>query len=246
MRVPATGVAVGLAMWVSLGVALRAANIVATATAAAEQKKLVDRPERFTTGPQTAEVIAVAHESTAAQVATSSSIAAVQRVILVSIPDHKLALLVDGHVKAMYPVAVGKVSTPSPIGDFTIISHVPNPTYSHKGRVVGPGPGNPVGTRWMGLSQRGYGIHGTNEPGSIGKSVSHGCIRMERKDLEQLFAAVGIGDAVEIRGERDAQVAAIFGPGSSTTSRPSEAEAFGASNTATQIPAAQPQAGEGE
>jgi lipoprotein-anchoring transpeptidase ErfK/SrfK len=45
---------------------------------------------------------------------------------------------------------------------------------------VMPGPGNPVGTRWMGLNRAGYGIHGTNEPKSIGKAASHGCIRMRR------------------------------------------------------------------
>jgi lipoprotein-anchoring transpeptidase ErfK/SrfK len=139
-----------------------------------------------------------------------------RRTILISLADRKPALLVNGKVKAVYPVAVGKPSTPSPVGDFTIVSHVANPTYSHKGKVVGPGPGNPVGTRWMGLSEQGYAIHGTNAPGSIGKPASHGCIRMGRRDLEQLFAMVEPGDAVEIRGERDAQVAAVFGNGKET------------------------------
>ena len=73
---------------------------------------------------------------------------------------------------------MGKPSTPSPVGTFTIERRVMNPTYSHDGRVVPPGPNNPVGTRWMGLSIRGYGIHGTNVPSSIGKAASHGCIRM--------------------------------------------------------------------
>jgi lipoprotein-anchoring transpeptidase ErfK/SrfK len=133
------------------------------------------------------------------------------RTILVSLPDRKLAVLENGEVKAIYTVAIGKPSTPSPVGHFTVISHVANPTYSHDGRVVGPGPHNPVGTRWMGLSQKGYGIHGTNAPSSIGKSASHGCIRVGQKDLEQLFTMVQVGDAVEIRGERDAQVMAVFG-----------------------------------
>jgi lipoprotein-anchoring transpeptidase ErfK/SrfK len=134
-----------------------------------------------------------------------------QRTILVSLPDHKLALLENGQVKAVYTVAIGKPSTPSPVGHFTVISHVANPTYSHHGRVVGPGSHNPVGTRWMGLSQKGYGIHGTNVPSSIGKSASHGCIRVGQKDLELLFAVVQLGDVVEIRNERDAQVVAVFG-----------------------------------
>src|SRR5581483_9610586 len=81
----------------------------------------------------------------------------------------------------------------------------------HAGKVIPPGAGNPVGTRWMGLSQKGYGIHGTNEPHSVGKAASHGCIRMGRRDLEDLFAQVRAGDVVEIVGERDAETAAIFG-----------------------------------
>ena len=126
-----------------------------------------------------------------------------QRLIVVSIPERKLVLMEDGAVKKVYPVAVGKASTPSPAGRFTISARVSNPTYSHHGKVVAPGPKNPVGSRWMGLSVKGYGIHGTNEPGSIGKAASHGCIRMGKADLEELFAQVEVGDAVEIRAEGD-------------------------------------------
>ena len=129
-----------------------------------------------------------------------------QRLIVVSIPERKLVLMEDGAVKKVYAVAVGKASTPSPSGRFTINARVSNPTYSHRGKVVAPGPTNPVGTRWMGLSVKGYGIHGTNEPGSIGKAASHGCIRMGKADLEELFAQVEVGDAVEIRAEGDAAV----------------------------------------
>jgi len=103
-----------------------------------------------------------------------------KRVIIVSLEDHKLALVEDGKVKKIYPVAVGKTSTPSPVGTFTIERRVMNPTYSHDGRVVPPGPNNPVGDRWMGLSIPGYGIHGTNVPSSIGNAASHGCIRWSR------------------------------------------------------------------
>ena len=81
---------------------------------------------------------------------------------------------------------------------------------SSTGKVIGPGKDNPLGTRWMGLDKKGYGIHGTNEPRSIGKAASHGCIRMARKDLEQLFELVRVGDVVEIIGERDEAVAQIF------------------------------------
>ena len=82
-----------------------------------------------------------------------------------------------------------------------------NPTYSHNGSIVPPGPDNPVGTRWMGLSIHGYGIHGTNVPRSIGKPSSHGCIRMAKQDLEELYAQVAVGDTVELIGERNEQTA---------------------------------------
>jgi lipoprotein-anchoring transpeptidase ErfK/SrfK len=133
-----------------------------------------------------------------------------KRQILVSLADRKLALIEDGQVVKVYPIAVGRKSSPSPSGTFKIINRVTDPTYYHKGEVIEPGPENPVGTRWIGLSQKGYGIHGTNAPRSIGKAASHGCIRMGRKDVEELFSLVRGGDVVEIRGERDAETAAVF------------------------------------
>jgi lipoprotein-anchoring transpeptidase ErfK/SrfK len=143
------------------------------------------------------------------------------RWVLVSIPDRKLALFENGKVVRIYRVAVGKASAPSPVGEFKILNRVSNPTYYHKGQVIGAGKSNPVGSRWMGLSAKGYGIHGTNQPNSIGKAASTGCIRMGKRDLEELFAIVNAGDAVEIRAERDDEIAAVFGstpdPGTETT-----------------------------
>jgi lipoprotein-anchoring transpeptidase ErfK/SrfK len=77
--------------------------------------------------------------------------------------------------------------------------------------VVGPGKSNPVGTRWIGLSIKGYGIHGTNVPSSIGKNVSHGCIRMRNRDVEELFTMVALGDQVELYRERTPELDRIFG-----------------------------------
>lgn len=142
---------------------------------------------------------------------TSQEEQATTRLIVISIPDRQLALIEDGEVVKVYPVAVGKDSTPSPEGEFTIITRTEDPTYYHEGKVIPPGKSNPLGTRWMGLSLKGYGIHGTNAPKSIGKAASHGCIRMAKKDLEELFTLVKVGDAVTIRGERDELVAQIFG-----------------------------------
>jgi lipoprotein-anchoring transpeptidase ErfK/SrfK len=142
---------------------------------------------------------------------------AAKREIVVSLEDRKLALVENGQVVRIYPVAVGKSSTPSPVGSFTIARRVENPTYQHDGKTVPPGPGNPVGTRWMGLSDKahkihgGYGIHGTNEPRSIGKAASHGCIRMAKADLEDLYRQVQVGDTVELIGHRDEETARLLG-----------------------------------
>ena len=123
------------------------------------------------------------------------------RRLIVNISARKIALVQDGKVVKVYPVAVGKNSTPSPRGTFHIASHVVNPTYSHDGKVVGPGPANPVGTRWMSLGYKGYGLHGTNHPESIGHAASLGCIRMRNQDVEELFELVRVGDEVDLIDE---------------------------------------------
>lgn len=133
------------------------------------------------------------------------------RQVLVSIPDRKLAVLEDGRVLQIFPVAVGADDSPSPDGEFQIINRLSNPTYYHPGKVIPAGPANPLGSRWIGLNLKGYGIHGTNAPRSIGKAASHGCIRMAKRDLEQLFEMVRVGDTVAIRAEADEQTAQIFG-----------------------------------
>jgi lipoprotein-anchoring transpeptidase ErfK/SrfK len=135
------------------------------------------------------------------------------RRVLVSLPDRKLALFENGKVVRIYRVAVGKTSTPSPVGAFKIVNRVTHPTYYHKGQVIAAGKNNPVGSRWMGLSAKSYGIHGTNQPNSIGKAASTGCIRMSKQDVEELFELLNVGDAVDIRGERDKQMASVFGTG---------------------------------
>ena len=140
--------------------------------------------------------------------------------IVVSLEDRKLALIENGQVKKIYTVAVGKPSTPSPTGTFTIERRVVNPTYSHNGRIVPPGPGNPVGTRWMGLSTPGYGIHGTNIPSSIGKAASHGCIRMAKADLEELYPQVSVGTTVELIGRRNDETAQLFTAAQSPVQQP--------------------------
>ena len=74
------------------------------------------------------------------------------------------------------------------------------------------GNNNPLGTRWLGLNLKGYGIHGTNRPDSIGRNASHGCIRMRNREIEELFRMVAIGDQVELYDQRTAELALAVHP----------------------------------
>lgn len=153
------------------------------------------------------------------------------RVVLVSLVDRQLAVIQDGEVIATFQVAVGADVTPSPAGEFKVVNRLENPTYYHPGIVIPAGKDNPLGTRWLGLSQKGYGIHGTNAPRSIGQPASHGCIRLRNRDVEKLFTMVNVGDTVKIRAERDGETARIFGAQTEET--------LVASAPATTVPAGQ-------
>ena len=142
---------------------------------------------------------------------TASSAIVPKRLIVVSIPDRKLAILEGGQIRKIYRVSVGAAVSPSPTGEFQVVTRILNPTYYHPGVVIPAGENSPIGTRWIGLNKKGYGIHGTNEPHSIGRAASHGCIRMRNREVEEFFKLVRAGDTVQIRGERDAQTAEIFG-----------------------------------
>jgi lipoprotein-anchoring transpeptidase ErfK/SrfK len=133
------------------------------------------------------------------------------RRIVVSLPDRKLAVMEADRVVKIFATAVGAPESPSPTGVYKIVTSVPDPTWYTKGRIVGPGKNNPLGTRWLGLSLKGYGIHGTNNPASIGHNASHGCVRMRNRDVEELFGMVGIGDQVELYADRTPELDRIFG-----------------------------------
>lgn len=90
-----------------------------------------------------------------------------------------------------YPIAIGKPATPSPLGEWSIIN---KKTLNYE---------SVFGTRWMGLNNPGYGIHGNNNPSSIGQAVSNGCIRMYNQDVEQLFSMVHIGTQVIIHNGKN-------------------------------------------
>jgi lipoprotein-anchoring transpeptidase ErfK/SrfK len=142
--------------------------------------------------------------------AGSSASPARQRQIVISIADRQLAVLDNGQVLKTYPIAVGSRRMPSPDGDFVIINHAKDPTYRRGDKEIAPGNDNPLGSRWMGLSLKGYGIHGTNVQSSIGKAASHGCFRMRKQDVEELYTMVQVGDTVLVRRERDAMIAKVF------------------------------------
>jgi len=106
--------------------------------------------------------------------------------------------LENGQLLKVYPVATGTESN-TPLGEFTVANKLENPTWFHEGKTYAPGsPENILGTRWLGFGQEGYGIHGTTDPDSIGKAVSHGCVRMFNEDVEELYQIVPVGTSVSI------------------------------------------------
>ncbi len=106
--------------------------------------------------------------------------------LVIELEQRRLRFYRNGMMLFQFPIAVGKSQTPSPVGNWHIINKkiIQEPSV--------------FGTRWIGLSNPGYGIHGTNEPYFISTAVSQGCIRMQNDHAEQLFDAVVIGMPVII------------------------------------------------
>ncbi|WP_226666046.1 L,D-transpeptidase family protein [Metabacillus litoralis] len=105
--------------------------------------------------------------------------------ISISILSRRLTLLENGKIRKVFPIAVGKMVSSTPIGEFVIVNRQPN-------------PGGVFGAMWLSLSKIHYGIHGTNNPSSIGKAVSLGCIRMYNIDVLELASIVPNGTKVRI------------------------------------------------
>jgi len=120
-----------------------------------------------------------------------------------------LTLYEGKRVLKKYPIAVGSPPSLTPSGKFSLVNKVVNPAWGGGGYakpVKGGSPDNPLGYRWMGISLKGgnrYGIHGNNSPYSIGKDVSHGCIRMINSDVEELFEIVPLRSEVWIGTEKE-------------------------------------------
>lgn len=106
--------------------------------------------------------------------------------IKIDLKQRYLYLYSDSNLYGSYRIAIGKPSTPSPVGNWSI---------ANKSILAG---GTVYGTRWMGLSTDNYGIHGNNNPSSIGKAVSLGCIRMYNHDIESIFPLISLNTSVEI------------------------------------------------
>ena len=127
-------------------------------------------------------------------------------IVVIHRGSNRLVLFFGKRYRRSFPVATGQPIYPTPLGRFEIVVKQVNPWWYPppdaawaKGlKPVPPGPGNPLGTRWMGLNSSGVGIHGTSEPWSIGHSESHGCIRMQIPDAEWLYHHVRIGTPVFI------------------------------------------------
>ncbi|HMI29192.1 MAG TPA: L,D-transpeptidase family protein [Gaiellaceae bacterium] len=126
-------------------------------------------------------------------------------VIVIRRSSNRLLLYNGMKYRRFFAVATGQTQYPTPLGRFKIVVKWRNPwwyppasPWAAGQRPVPPGPDNPLGTRWMGLSAPGVGIHGTPSDGSIGYSVSHGCIRMHIAQAEWLFNHVAIGTTVFI------------------------------------------------
>ncbi|GEN52147.1 hypothetical protein HFA01_04090 [Halobacillus faecis] len=117
-----------------------------------------------------------------------------ESVIIVNKATHEVVLYQSDKVLFKAPAAIGKTKDLTPEGRFNVKVKAKDPYYRKKD-IPGGDPMNPLGSRWIGFDARGtdgriYGIHGTNQPDSIGKSVSAGCIRMRNKDVETLFDMV--------------------------------------------------------
>jgi lipoprotein-anchoring transpeptidase ErfK/SrfK len=127
-------------------------------------------------------------------------------VIVINREINRLFLYSGTKLVRTFSVATGQSIYPTPRGRWHIVVKWKNPWWYPpiqddwaKGlKPVPPGPSNPLGTRWMGLNAPGVGIHGTDEPASIGYSASHGCIRMQVPDAEWLFDHVDVGTTVYI------------------------------------------------
>lgn len=118
--------------------------------------------------------------------------------IVVDKSQNELLMTQDNQFFKSYLVATGQNNS-TPAGTFKIVNKIPNPVWYRQGAVVPrDSPENILGTRWLGLSKQGYGIHGSVDPTAMGRQVTAGCVRMTNADVEELFTIVPTGTEVTI------------------------------------------------
>ena len=118
--------------------------------------------------------------------------------VTVSKSDNRMTVYLGNELIRTYRVATG-IDNSSPVGTFTIVTKLKDPTWYKTGAVVPPGDKeNILGTRWLGFSLKGYGIHGTTLPESIGTQATAGCVRMVNSDVEELYALMPMGSSTTI------------------------------------------------
>lgn len=122
--------------------------------------------------------------------------------VIVNKTTNEMALVNKNRIQTVVNVATGKTEELTPEGIFTITVKAPNPYYRKKD-IPGGSPENPLGTRWIGFDAketdgRIYGLHGTNQPESIGKNVSNGCIRLQNEAIESLYDLIPLGTKIVV------------------------------------------------
>ncbi|UOY94577.1 L,D-transpeptidase [Ectobacillus sp. JY-23] len=118
--------------------------------------------------------------------------------ILINIETNQLSYFENGNYIRTFPVSTGKKETPTPEGKFLIANKYKNKKY-HRKKIEGGAWNNPLGTRWMGLNYKEYGIHGTNKEHSVGTYESNGCIRMNDRNIQWLYDRVPLHTRVIIK-----------------------------------------------
>jgi lipoprotein-anchoring transpeptidase ErfK/SrfK len=126
--------------------------------------------------------------------------------LTLKLKEKKVYVYKDGKVIANYPVAIGKKGWETPTGEWYVMEKITNPGWTSfkNGSVISPGKKNPLGERWIGFWTDGkdvIGFHGTPDTSSVGKAVSHGCVRMFDKDVKALFPLVKVGTTVKVVNE---------------------------------------------
>ncbi|MBN1444619.1 MAG: L,D-transpeptidase family protein [Candidatus Omnitrophica bacterium] len=127
-----------------------------------------------------------------------------ERGILINVPEFRMYVFNNRMLAGVYPICIGLVTWQTPLGEFMIVDKVRDPAWympleiaereKVKREIIPAGPDNPLGDRWIGTSVRHTGIHGTNQPMSIGKALSHGCVRLYPEDIHKVFEEVAVGD----------------------------------------------------